>query len=208
MPKGDNKFRDLTGQKFNRWTVLSRGTYKAGKIHWLCRCDCGTEGLVNTQNLKNGASKSCGCLSVESVIRRETTHGMSGYSEYKIWQMMKNRCSNTRDSHFHRYGGRGIAVCDRWENDFAAFYADMGPRPRGLTIERINNDGNYEPGNCRWATNKEQAHNKANNRRLTAFGKTQILIEWERESGISSSLLIYHLKQGTPLESILRAHGG
>lgn len=146
----------LVGQRFGRLLVAGvvvsekRPRYRCQVI-----CDCGTEKVVCPPSLLDGMTKSCGCLNRERI----TKHGLSRSAIYQTWRNMKIRCFNKTDSDWHRYGGRGITVCARWM-DFRNFVADMGVKPAGLTLERINNDGNYEPGNCRWATPKEQAANK------------------------------------------------
>lgn len=129
--------------------LSERGGYR------FCRCDCGIEKEISVNSLGQGV-KSCGCLRRKSNL----THGMANSREYKSWCMMHSRCSNPNYTYYYRYGGRGIRVCDRW-NSFESFYADMGQRPAGKSLDRINNDGNYEPGNCRWSTQKEQIGNRS-----------------------------------------------
>lgn len=159
--------KDYAGQRFNRLLairLIEREPVWNDHL-WLFRCDCGNEPSLRIKSVRIGHTKSCGCLHSEGVAARNTTHGLSrAYgSEFRIWKGMRARCSNPRHNDFKLYGGRGISVCDRW-SDFAAFVEDMGPRPAGLSIDRINVNGNYEPGNCRWATAKEQANNKRNSR--------------------------------------------
>jgi len=154
---------DLTGQRFGRWQVLAlhperkrQGRYYA---IWLCRCDCGSEGIVVASKLRSGWSKSCGCLRRETTVKRNTKHGLSHTRAYQVWRNMKVRCFNPRYRDYSCYGGRGITVCERWlilEN----FYADMGDPPPGMSLDRIDPDGNYQPGNCRWATAAEQIANR------------------------------------------------
>ena len=159
---------DLTGKIFERWAVVRRdGSDVRGRAAWLCLCACGEQRTVSGSNLIGGISKSCGCLKSERTKARKTTHGHTKRSGTKrltskafgVWSSMRQRCTNPNNDHYQYYGARGISVCKRWEN-FENFLADMGEPPPKLTLERKNNDGNYEPGNCRWATYLEQAANK------------------------------------------------
>lgn len=185
--------KNLTGLTVGRWTVLhptdNRGS--DGAIFWLCRCRCGAEKAVRTTCLTAGLSKSCGCLQREQVAARNIARSEHGQARdgtttrtYNAWKGMLRRCLNPNATHFDRYGGRGITVCERWKS-FIAFRSDMGDCPEGLEIERRNNDGNYEPENCLWATRRDQTRNQSSNRMLTLNGTTMCLSDWAIAVGIS-----------------------
>lgn len=191
---------DMAGRKVGRWTVI-RHSRSVGKLHWwLCKCECGIEKEVLAKSLRNGDSNSCGCLKNELIGNRRRTHAMCGTYIYRVWQNMNGRC---RDKANDTYGGRGVSVCERWAS-FENFLADMGQPPTHKhEIDRKDPNGNYEPSNCRWATNKEQNNNKRNNHAITFNGETLNLQQWADKLGISSSLLCTRLKRGMPLDKAL-----
>jgi hypothetical protein len=168
-----HRFINLTGRRFGRLTVLSfAGSHPDRK--WFCECDCGSVVRVRGYCLVGGETKSCGCLHRE----RRRTHGSSRTPLYKIWQGIKDRCQNPQNTRYAYYGGRGIAVCDRWQN-FANFAADIGPRPSDAhSVERLKNDGNYCPENCVWATREQQLNNMRGNRLMVLDGEKKTMAEW------------------------------
>lgn len=181
---------DLTGQRFGRWVVVARIDHR----RHLCRCDCGTEKAVWTRHLRTGESMACGCRRHET--RTNLSHGLTRTPEYRSWQHMKERCFNPDASQFAYYGGRGITVCDYWRHNFTAWLKDMGPRPPGTSLGRIDNDGDYEPGNCRWETRTEQNRNTRTSRRLAHDGQTLTLAEWAERTGLPKLAIWKRLNRG------------
>lgn len=193
--------KDLLGLRFGRWLVIAPAPSFPGEKSpvWLCRCDCGPEKPVRRCSLVDGSSRSCGCLLREGHNNR--THSLSDTPTYRTWITMRQRCYTPTHKSFKDYGGRGIAVCDRWRQSFEAFVADMGIRPERTTIERIDNFGNYEPGNCRWATYHEQQNNRRSNHPITWRGETHNLGIWAAKLGLRKERLsqrIEYLRKGLP----------
>ena len=157
LPK---RAKDLTGQRFGRLVALEPiGKDRWGHFFWQCQCDCGSLCTVISSNLQSGHAQSCGCLCRERVSTARKIHGMSNSPTYRTWHCMLQRCENSENKNYKFYGGRGIKVCERW-HDFKNFYEDMGDRPAGKTLDRSDDNGNYEFGNCKWSTMKEQCNNR------------------------------------------------
>lgn len=184
------KVKDISGQKFGRLTVIERsGTAKNGHVLWHCRCSCGNEIIAHGCDLKSSHTQSCGCLRDEVRKEVKTTHGMSLSPEYRTWSHILSRCENPKVPNYNLYGGRGIRVCSEWHT-FENFYRDMGHRPsKSHSIDRIDTNGNYEPGNCRWATGSEQANNRRSNVKLQLLDTEGTLAGISREMEINYSRL-------------------
>lgn len=197
------------GDLFGRWRVV--GEPIGGKV--LCRCECGVERTVTTWTLRGGRSESCGCArreaSAASCRERSTTHGMYRTPTNNSWASMIKRCNDPNQKSYANYGGRGIAVCDRWRT-FERFLADMGERPSlKHSIDRIDRNGNYEPGNCRWATAKEQARNRRTSRVVEVAGVSATLAEWQERSGIGALTIRARLDRGwSAAEAVTVPAGG
>jgi len=192
------KFIDLTGQRFGRLVVVSKAeNSNSGHARWNCICDCGVEAIVFGCNLRSGCTKSCGCLQREKTSETNITHGMTKTPTHITWKSMKQRCTDHKYSCYENYGGRGIAVCGRW-NKFDNFYEDMGKRPNGTSLERIDNNGNYCPENCCWATPKTQNRNTRRNRIIEYDGKSQCLSAWAEELEINYETLRKRLQNHPP----------
>ena len=194
-------FIDRTGQVFGRLIVTSRAPNIKGRTFWSCLCECGEVTSVRGEHLKNGATTSCGCYSIESHRK----HDMSATTEYKCWQAMKARCLTKTTKQYKDYGGRGITVCSEWIGSFEAFYTDMGECAKGLTIDRIDNNKGYSPNNCRWATRHDQSRNKRNSKLYTINGITKCLKDWCAEYGKSYSTIRHRLARGISLIDALNS---
>ena len=191
----------MLGHKYNRLTPVEfLGSDGRGHGLWKCVCDCGSANVIAvTARLRNGYKKSCGCLQREV---RSTSHFKHGHAatisrEYNIWSGIKSRCLNPSALYFHRYGGRGISICSRWRESFSSFLEDMGRAPSDQhSIDRINNDGNYDPSNCRWATRKQQGRNTRKNRIVAINGKDMVFSEACEVYGIHWATAISRIKSG------------
>jgi len=198
MKKRKKKYFDLTGKIFGRWTVISRaGATMDSRPLWRCVCTCGKEGIIRGETLRNGSSRSCGCLQKELMRAKRLTHGLTGTPTRGVWDHMKTRCYNKNSKDYKNYGGRGITVCERWLV-FENFLEDMGQKPKYLTIERKDNNKGYSPDNCKWATMKEQQRNRRNNLIIKYQGKSQCLSAWAEELGLHRGILRRRLKQYPP----------
>jgi hypothetical protein len=197
------KAEDIVGKRFGRLTVEARlPMNRHGAIVWMCRCDCGGSTKADRQALRSGNTKSCGCLKREIISASRSTHGMSDSRTYRTWTTMRARCTYESVGAYKHYGGRGIKVCDRW-GVFENFYADMGDRPAGLSLERKNVNGNYEPDNCVWASNKEQGRNRRNNRLITLNGTALTAMEWSERLGIPRTTIMSRRRLGWTDREIL-----
>lgn len=199
------KLKDLTGQRFGRLVVKERAGMQGKNATWICQCDCGNACTVQSFNLRNGHTTSCGCYRKEFTSKNIKTHGMSRTRLYKEWLRIKERCSLETKDGYERYGGRGITVCQEWLDSFEAFrdWALANGYRDDLTIERKDVDGDYCPENCCWATSEEQANNKSNNRLITYDGRTQTLAQWAREIGMRRDTLRHRLESGWSLDRAL-----
>lgn len=201
---------DLTGMKFGRLTVISRGEDAINKngrhrARWNCVCDCGKNVLVYGDNLRDGKSTSCGCITKEVLSSRQKTHGDSNKHLYWAWKSIKARCYNKNTRYYNYYGGRGIQMCDEWKNSYEAFrdWAYTSGYTQGLSIDRIDNDDNYSPANCRWVTRDVQANNKRNNIMVEHEGITHNVTEWCNLLGLKAKTIFTRIYAGhSPEEAI------
>jgi hypothetical protein len=190
------KVIDLTGQKFGRLTVKGRleKRDKYGRVVWHLLCDCGSEVYYDAGRFKYGNTSSCGCLKKELVGNDHRTHGLSKTPTYSCWLAMKKRCYNNKSQDYYLYGGRGIRVCDRWMT-FENFYADMGDRPIGMSLDRIDCNLDYSPENCRWATVTQQARNKRNTKIVEYKGVTKSIRDFCDELSLNANTVMTRLNQ-------------
>ena len=209
MRKTRSDLQDLTGMTFGRLGVIElahRAYGKGRRTMWRCVCVCGAEKLVGRYQLIGGQSKSCGCYGREATGNRARTHGLTKTRTYRIWVDMRRRCYEPDEACYPNYGGRGIKVCERWRDPhggFERFLADMGEATKGYTLDRINNDGDYEPSNCRWATYKEQHRNKRTNRIEYLNGIGKPLSEWVELYGANYYRVLHRLRAGWSFEDAM-----
>lgn len=198
--------KEMIGRRFDRLVVLKREGVTANRLAaYVCQCDCGNTKVIDGGSLRLGRTRSCGCLVKECgprVAIQNTTHGMRYTKTYKSWCNMIQRCANPNLPKYSIYGGRGITVCERWRT-FENFFADMGSRPTGGSIERMDTNGNYELGNCKWIPMAEQALNRRNNLKITHNGETRNLCEWAKIVGLDEDTLGMRLLRGWSVERAL-----
>ena len=199
----------MIGKQFGKLTVVEKTNKPEGitnrYVHWKCRCECGKETIVTSHNLRSGNTKSCGCITKERMHKLNLKTG--GYKSrlYRIWIGMKTRCSNHNIPQYKDYGGRGIGICDEWKHNFKNFrdWAISNGYKNNLSIERINNDGNYEPSNCKWGTLREQNRNRRTNNIITFNGKTQCALDWAIELEMNPKTLFGRFHRGWSIEKTL-----
>jgi len=190
--------KDETGNVYGKLTVIAFSGLRSKYAYWSCHCECGNEVDARGTGLRYGSHQSCGCSYYKA-------NGLYHTAEHRAWSGLIQRCTNPKNPRFSEWGGRGISVCDRWRNSFLDFYEDMGPKPSPKhSIDRINNDGNYEPSNCRWATPRQQTLNSRHARYLTHNGETLCLADWARRTGIKRHTIAARLdKQGWSIAEAL-----
>lgn len=202
-----SKLKDLCGQKFGLLTVICRvdshiGRDGRSRVKWLCECNCGNTVEVYSNNLTSGKTRSCGCIRSQRLSNRQRTHGYSQTRLYGIWQQMKNRCNNANVTYYNRYGGRGINVCSEWISDFDAFrnWSMANGYTEELSIDRIDNNKDYCPENCRWVSMATQASNRSSNRLIEYDGETHTVTEWAKILDINAKTLFNRIYSGWSIE--------
>ncbi len=192
------------GARFERLTVIGESFRKENKQWYVkCRCDCGVERDILCKNLLKGHTKSCGCFNRERPRKGNLTHGKSNTPAWRSYYAMMTRCHNQNSQRFSSYGGRGIKVCERWRAGFEFFLADMGERPDGCSLDRVDVDGDYSPENCRWATLEQQSNNKRDTSYLEHAGRRMSIALWAKETGIDRGCIEVRLKLGWDISSAL-----
>jgi len=202
-----NRLIDLTGRTFGEWTVTGKDSSirKYKNIYWICRCSCGSVKSVYSQSLKNGGSVSCGCKTNELISAANKVHGLHGHPLNMIWCNMRRRCGDPKIARYKSYGGRGITVCDEWNSNFVPFYnwAISNGYARGLSIERIDVDGNYCPDNCKWIPLSDQVFNRTDTRLIEYLGIKKTINEWSAETGITRSAIVHRFDRGWSIDRII-----
>lgn len=199
-----SRVMDMSGKTIDRLTFEYFAYTENYRTFWVCKCDCGNRALIRRDLVVSGLVHSCGCLYKETRKLVSLKHGMVGTPEYKSWKHMMARCYNPNFVKYQNYGGRGIKVCDRWRNNFENFIEDMGLKPSpDHSIDRLDNNGDYCPENCRWATMREQANNRRTNRRVTINGVTKTVAEWSRAHGIDPQRVYSRLALGWDIHRAL-----
>lgn len=194
---------NLTGKKFCRLTAVKLIEEHGKRVHYECVCDCGNTTKSSAGNLRSGRALSCGCLRADRTREARRKHGMTGTVIYRVWRNMIERCGRPSNTHYASYGGRGISVCERWQ-EFANFFSDMGDCPAGMLIDRKDNDGNYCKDNCRWVTKTESANNKRNTVMVQFEGERLPVSEVAKRLGIKHKTLKYRLRRWPLLDAISR----
>lgn len=191
-------FVNIAGARFGKLAVVTRHSVNGtGTVRWLCVCDCGAERVVSGDSLRRGVTTSCGCLQRELAAAKKRTHGLHGTPEYKAWDHIKDRCFNPGCDSYKDYGARGIMMCPEWRKSFDAFLAHVGPRPSAAhSIDRINNNGHYEPGNCRWATAAQQVRNRRNNRIVRYNGRIMTVADAADLCGLNRGSVYSRISRG------------
>lgn len=203
------KFNDISGKKYGRLLVVEKTNSRArsgGAVIWQCLCECGKEKLVSSSSLVSGQTKSCGCLFLETASKKgllKKRHGMTNTPTYRSWSGAKHRCQNTKSKKYYLYGARGISVCDRWQS-FDNFLNDMGVAPVGHSLDRIDVNGNYEPNNCRWATQQQQQNNRRDNVIISFAGESLTMAMYCRKYGLNEDKVQRRLKHGLTIEEAIR----
>ena len=191
------KLIDFSGRTFGKLTVQKRAPNRKGNTMWTCLCECGKQTDVRPGSLTSGDTTSCGCVAASNAANRLRTHGMTNTPEFSAWYGAIQRCYVPTHKAFARYGGRGIRVCDRWRESFTNFHSDMGYRPSKYhSLDRKNNNGDYTPDNCRWATSFQQNRNKENTLKITFMGETLHPDEWGKRIGLKPSAVTARIKRG------------
>lgn len=200
----------MKGERFDRWLVLGEPTGSARHPKVSCVCDCGTNRMVDVYSLRSGGTRSCGCLIGETASKLRATHGQSRVGKmtptYRSWMLMNRRCHNEHSKEYYMYGGAGVTICERWSS-FENFYADMGERPAGTTLDRIDGTRGYSPDNCRWATPAQQSLNRKSTHWIEHNGRRLCVKQWAEELGVSDNTIYRRLKGGRGVDGKGRAHG-